>query len=47
MWYDNNCGMLAMLRANGDHYFDNCALPVDVFHFKAKHKEKDASLYLA
>lgn len=22
-------------------YFDNCALPVDVFHFKCKHKESD------
>ncbi|KAK7689729.1 hypothetical protein QCA50_006368 [Cerrena zonata] len=22
-------------------YFDDCALPVDVFHFKSKHKEKD------
>lgn len=26
-----------------DHaeYFSNCALPVDVFHFKSKHKETD------
>ena len=23
------------------HYFDSCALPVDVFHFKSKHKESD------
>lgn len=23
------------------HYFDDCALPVDVFHFKCKHKESD------
>ena len=22
-------------------YFDSCALPVDVFHFKCKHKESD------
>jgi len=22
-------------------YFDNCRLPVDVFHFKSKHKEGD------
>lgn len=29
------------LSATGDHYFDNCCLPVDVFHFKAKHKESD------
>ncbi|KIJ47694.1 hypothetical protein M422DRAFT_163649, partial [Sphaerobolus stellatus SS14] len=41
LWYDNNCGMQAMLQADNDHYFDNCALPVDVFHFKSKHKEQD------
>ena len=23
------------------HYFDDCALPVDVFHFKCKHKATD------
>lgn len=23
------------------HYFDHCALPVDVFHFKSKHKVED------
>ena len=30
-----------MLRSDGDTYFDGCALPVDVFHFKSKHKETD------
>lgn len=34
-----------MLKNNPDpkdrHYFDSCALPVDVFHFKTKHKESD------
>ena len=30
-----------MLASRGNHYFDNVALPVDVFHFKAKHKESD------
>ena len=30
-----------MLNASGDTYFQNVALPVDVFHFKAKHKESD------
>lgn len=25
----------------GKHYFDSCALPVDVFHFKSKHKTTD------
>jgi hypothetical protein len=33
--------MLAMLQSSNDHYFNNCALPVDVFHFKSKHMEKD------
>jgi len=23
------------------HYFDGCAMPVDIFHFKSKHKEGD------
>lgn len=23
------------------HYFDSCALPVNIFHFKCKHKESD------
>src|SRR5580693_2865267 len=30
-----------MLQANDDTYFDQVLLPVDVFHFKAKHKETD------
>ena len=34
-----------MLRNDRDpylrHYFDRCALPVDVFHYKTKHKESD------
>jgi hypothetical protein len=30
-----------MLAAEGDTYFKNVALPVDVFHFKAKHKQSD------
>ncbi|KAF8576463.1 hypothetical protein K439DRAFT_1664598 [Ramaria rubella] len=41
MWFDNNCGMAAMLQASGDTYFDEVALPVDVFHFKSKHKQSD------
>ena len=28
-----------MLNAENDTYFDHVALPVDVFHFKNKHKE--------
>lgn len=25
----------------GDHYFNNCIMPVDVFHMKSKHKKSD------
>nr|GAT48245.1 predicted protein [Mycena chlorophos] len=43
LWHDNNCRIVAMLRnsENPDTYFQHCALPVDVFHFKCKHKESD------
>ncbi|KDQ52939.1 hypothetical protein JAAARDRAFT_183569 [Jaapia argillacea MUCL 33604] len=45
LWHDSNCNLTAMLKADTDpvlrHYFDGCALPVDVFHFKCKHKESD------
>lgn len=45
LWHDNNCRVRVMLNADTDeylkHYFDHCALPVDVFHFKCKHKETD------
>lgn len=45
LWHDNNCNIVKMLNADTDedlkHYFDGCALPVDVFHFKSKHKEGD------
>ncbi|KAF9544131.1 hypothetical protein CPC08DRAFT_730331 [Agrocybe pediades] len=43
LWHDNNCRIMAMLKKKGDedNYFDSCALPVDVFHFKSKHKETD------
>ena len=45
IWHDNNCQIAAMLRNEPDDYlrtyFDDCALPVDVFHFKSKHKEGD------
>ncbi|KAJ7718060.1 hypothetical protein B0H16DRAFT_1797918 [Mycena metata] len=40
LWHDNNCRMVAMLKNNPEeylrNYFDHCALPVDVFHFKSK-----------
>jgi hypothetical protein len=41
IFYDNNCQFLKHLRNCGDHYFDNVGLPVDVFHFKCKHTERD------
>ncbi|KAF7968972.1 hypothetical protein HWV62_28773 [Athelia sp. TMB] len=41
IFYDNNCHMKALVDSLGDTYFDNCALPVDVFHMKTKHKESD------
>lgn len=41
MFMDNNCKISQMLAAQGDDYFKNCALPVDVFHFKCKHKASD------
>lgn len=45
IWHDNNCQIAGMLRNEPDpilrDYFEDCALPVDVFHFKSKHKEAD------
>jgi hypothetical protein len=45
LWHDNNCQIDKMLKNDQDphlrNYFENCALPVDVFHFKCKHKESD------
>lgn len=45
LWHDNNCKMRGMLNSDTDpflkHYFDDVALPVDVFHFKCKHKADD------
>ncbi|KAG6848137.1 hypothetical protein H0H93_003062 [Arthromyces matolae] len=47
MWHDNNCRIVAMIKNDDDpflrHYFDGCALPVDVFHFMNKHKETDTA----
>jgi hypothetical protein len=41
LWHDNNCRIAAMLRKDHDDYFSTSALPVDVFHFKSKHKVTD------
>ncbi|PPQ78706.1 hypothetical protein CVT24_002284 [Panaeolus cyanescens] len=44
IWHDNNCKIRAMLQNDPEElrtYFDECAMPVDVFHFKSKHKKGD------
>ncbi|KAF6763449.1 hypothetical protein DFP72DRAFT_801516, partial [Ephemerocybe angulata] len=45
IWHDNNCKIQAMLKNDDDdtdrNHFAACAMPVDVFHFKSKHKETD------
>ncbi|KAF8587176.1 hypothetical protein K439DRAFT_1614479 [Ramaria rubella] len=41
IFFNTNCAIAAMNEASGDTYFENVALPVDVFHFKSKHKESD------
>lgn len=38
---DTNCKTSQMLASQGDDYFKNVALPVDVFHYKCKHKSTD------
>ncbi|KAG8849067.1 hypothetical protein FRC20_002395 [Serendipita sp. 405] len=41
MWYDNNCHVKKILRNEPEHRLNQVALPVDVFHFKTKHKDND------
>ncbi|TFK91005.1 hypothetical protein K466DRAFT_573933 [Polyporus arcularius HHB13444] len=41
--YDSNCRVREHLNANGDTYFAQTGLPVDVFHFKAKHRITDTA----
>ena len=38
---DLNCQILKTLRARNETSLDGCANPVDVFHFRVKHKESD------
>lgn len=44
LWHDQNCRLWSVLQ-NCDletrTFFAKCALPVDVFHFKCKHKQSD------
>jgi hypothetical protein len=42
MWYNNNCHAAVMLAKENDEYFEDVALPVDIFHQKTKHAEDDA-----
>lgn len=39
--FDNNCKLDAHQRAIGETHFSGTGKPVDVFHFKSKHKETD------
>lgn len=47
IWYDSNCKLVSMLQKDLDpqlhDYFKGCTLPVDVFHYKTKHKESDTN----
>ncbi|KAL0563087.1 hypothetical protein V5O48_018989, partial [Marasmius crinis-equi] len=38
--FDNNCGLAKHVKGK-DSAFDNVGLPVDVFHFKSKHRLTD------
>ena len=41
LFYDSACCLKQHLEARGNHHFDACAMPVNVFHMKSKHKESD------
>lgn len=41
IFYDNNCHLQSHLAAQKDSFFGQVILPVDVFHFKSKHKVTD------
>ncbi|KDQ50429.1 hypothetical protein JAAARDRAFT_74233 [Jaapia argillacea MUCL 33604] len=41
IFHDNNCNVKKVLESLCNEYFSRCALPVDVFHMKSKHKESD------
>jgi hypothetical protein len=41
IFYDNNCQLQSHLAAQSDLFFQKTIMPVDVFHFKSKHKETD------
>jgi len=39
--FDNNCQLHKHQKTNNVHKFKDTGMPVDVFHFKSKHKESD------
>ncbi|KAF5345361.1 hypothetical protein D9758_008449 [Tetrapyrgos nigripes] len=39
--FDNNCQLMKHQAAIGDTHFKDTAQPVDVFHFRSKHKQSD------
>uniref|UniRef100_A0A8H8CI42 Uncharacterized protein n=1 Tax=Psilocybe cubensis TaxID=181762 RepID=A0A8H8CI42_PSICU len=41
LFYDSNCQLQRYLIARKDNYFQHVIMPVDVFHFKSKHKVTD------
>ncbi|KAI0792566.1 hypothetical protein C8Q75DRAFT_792147 [Abortiporus biennis] len=41
IFYDNAYSLKKHILAINDHHFDNCLLPVDVFHARTKHKDSD------
>jgi hypothetical protein len=41
IFHDNNCHVKEIIDRLQDSHFEHCALPVDVFHMKSKHKESD------
>ncbi|KAG6824098.1 hypothetical protein H0H92_008013 [Tricholoma furcatifolium] len=40
IFFDNNCHLQEHLQAQGDAFFKQCILAVDVFHFENKHSQK-------
>ena len=41
IFHNNNCHVKAFIDNVGDTHFDNCTLPMDVFHMRLKHKESN------
>jgi hypothetical protein len=36
--FDSNCKLWCHAEVIGDGYFEQTGMPIDVFHFKSKHK---------